>query len=139
MKAFQKTIRRRRSSLKERFSPHRRRSSSQGLETETPWHHTGAPRLLLTADKPLLDPTISRHFSEEGYDVAYLPFATPPKHYKEQVLGFADALEEDERYAIVGMQLVLQKWADSTVIIEAYSLHTDLILTSLWGSRCSRA
>lgn len=108
MKAIQKTIRRRRSSLRERFSPQRRRSSSQGPETEPSWNNTGAPRLLLTADRLYLDPTIVRHFKEEGYDVAYLAHASPPKQFKEQVLGFADGLEERDRYAIVGMQLVLQ-------------------------------
>ncbi|EAS35660.3 dienelactone hydrolase [Coccidioides immitis RS] len=101
MKGIHETLRRRRNSLRERFSHRRQRSSSRSHETESSWRETGAPKLLLTANALYFDHTLFQDFREEGYDIAYLPHAAPPKQYKEQLQRFADVLEEEDRYAIV--------------------------------------
>ncbi|KMU83436.1 hypothetical protein CIHG_01218 [Coccidioides immitis H538.4] len=115
MKGIHETLRRRRNSLRERFSHRRQRSSSRSHETESSWRETGAPKLLLTANALYFDHTLFQDFREEGYDIAYLPHAAPPKQYKEQLQRFADVLEEEDRYAIVD--------TDSS------------FMDSLWGSR----
>ncbi|EEP76112.1 predicted protein [Uncinocarpus reesii 1704] len=101
MKGIQDTLRRRRTSLRRRLSHSRRRSSSQSHDTESSWNETGAPKILLTASTLYFDPSVFQRFREEGYDIAYLPHAAPPKQYKDQLQRFADVLEEEDRYAIV--------------------------------------
>ncbi|KAI1977519.1 hypothetical protein LOZ53_001542 [Ophidiomyces ophidiicola] len=100
MKSIRKSFRRRSGSIRERLSPLRRRPS-QSHQAEASWRETGEPKLLLTADMLYFDPTIFQQFKEEGFDVAYIPHATPPKQYQEQLQRFADVLEERDRYAIV--------------------------------------
>lgn len=60
------------------------------------------PRLHVTADDNDFDPTIMRHFREEGFDVTYLPYGNDVKAYKNDLKHLADDLELGESYAIVG-------------------------------------
>ncbi|WEW57983.1 hypothetical protein PRK78_003450 [Emydomyces testavorans] len=101
MKPICKTLRRVRDSVRELFLQRSQRLTSHGFKTETSWAETGAPKVLLTADTLYFDHTTLQQFKDEGFDIAYLPHGSSPRHYKEQLQRFADVLEEEERYAIV--------------------------------------
>ena len=61
------------------------------------------PRLIITAEDPEFDKITLRNWKDEGYNVAYLPFDAGRKAFENSLLGFADALELGETYAIVGL------------------------------------
>lgn len=60
------------------------------------------PRLWITSDDEEFDPTIVEHFTEEGFNVSYLPYA-PGKTYVNDLKHLAEDLEMGEKYAIVGV------------------------------------
>ncbi len=60
------------------------------------------PTLVLAADTPTFDKTIIQHFTEEGFEVTYMPFTGNAKSFRYELAHLADPLELGERYAIVG-------------------------------------
>lgn len=68
------------------------------------WHHL-SPRLVLTSSSPDFDPTSISHWKEEGFAVAYLPYDSDAKAYRNSLQHLADPLELGDKYAIVGTVL----------------------------------
>lgn len=72
------------------------------------WHHL-SPRLVLTSNSPDFDPISISHWKEEGFAVAYLPYDSDAKAYRNSLQHLADPLELGDKYAIVGTVFSLQR------------------------------
>jgi hypothetical protein len=79
----------------------RQRIRGGGKTVHLSWNTT-TPRIVITSDTEEFDPTIAKHFQEEGFQLSYLEYTGNKREYMNRLAHLADGLELGEKYAIVG-------------------------------------